>query len=97
VYSQYAFNFPSNSAVAAWQVSLPWGISARTRVGALQRLERDTYALWDVYLAENRGRVHPFFQLTNLTNTLYEEIQGVPSPKRGVVGGVEIAVFGQKK
>jgi iron complex outermembrane receptor protein len=96
VYSQYAFNFPSNSAVAAWQVLLPWGISARTRVGALQRLERDTYALWDVYVAENRGRIHPFLQLTNLTNTLYEEIRGVPSPKRGVVGGVEFVVFGGK-
>jgi iron complex outermembrane receptor protein len=97
VFSQYAFNFPSNSAVAAWQVSLPWGISARTRVGALQRLERDTYALWDVYLAENRGRVHPFLQFTNLTNTVYEEIQGVPMAKRGVMGGVEIVVFARKK
>jgi hypothetical protein len=63
----------------------------------LQRLARDTYALWDVYVAENRGRVHPFLQFTNLTNTAYEEIRGVPSPKRGVVGGVEIAVFGGKK
>jgi iron complex outermembrane receptor protein len=97
VISQYAFNFPSNSAVAAWQVSLPWGIAARTRVGALQRLEQSTYALWDVYLAETRGRVHPFLQFTNLTNTVYQEIQGVPMPKRGVLGGVEIAVFTRKK
>jgi iron complex outermembrane receptor protein len=97
VISQYAFNFPSNSAVAAWQVSLPWGIAARTRVGALQRLEQSTYALWDVYLAETRGRVHPFLQFTNLTNAVYQEIQGVPMPKRGVLGGVEIAVFTRKK
>ena len=93
VISQYAFNFPSNSAVASWQVALPWGIAARTRVGALQRLDQSTYALWDVYLAETRGRVHPFLQFTNLTNTVYQEIQGVPMPKRGVLGGVEIAVF----
>jgi iron complex outermembrane receptor protein len=97
IISQYAFNFPSNSAVAAWQVSLPWGIAARTRVGALQRLEQSTYALWDVYLAETRGRVHPFLQFTNLTNTTYQEIQGVPMPKRGVLGGVEIAVFTRNK
>src|SRR5260370_4059367 len=97
VLSQYAFNFPSNSAVASWQVSLPWGVSARTRVGALQRLERDTYTLWDVYLAATRSRIHPFLQLTNLTNTAYQEIRGVPMPGRGVVGGVEVAVFTRKK
>jgi iron complex outermembrane receptor protein len=75
---------------------LPLGISARTRVGALQRLERDTYAIWDVYVAETRGRFHPFLQLTNLTSTMYQEIRGVPMPSRGVVGGVEIAVFTRK-
>src|SRR6266849_6785280 len=46
-FSKYAFNYPSQSAVAAWQVSLPWGLAARTRVGAIQRLARDPYGLWD--------------------------------------------------
>jgi hypothetical protein len=96
-YSKYAFNYPSNSATASWQVALPWGVSARTRVGALQRLQRNPYALWDVYVAENRGRVRPFVQFTNLTNTVYQEIQGVAMPQRGVVGGVEISVFARKK
>jgi iron complex outermembrane recepter protein len=93
VISEYAFNFPSNSAVASWQISLPWGISARTRVGALQRLDRDTYALWDVYLASTHGHIHPFLQLTNLTGARYQEIRGVPMPGRGVVAGIELAVF----
>jgi iron complex outermembrane recepter protein len=92
VFSRYAFNYPSSSAVASWQVALPWGLAARTRIGALQRLERDPYALWDVYVAETRGHVRPFVQLTNLTNTVYQEIQGVTMPRRGVVGGVEIAI-----
>jgi iron complex outermembrane receptor protein len=92
-FSKYAFNYPSQSAVASWQASLPMGMSVRTRVGAVQRLQRDPYALWDVYLAHSEGRVRPFLQFTNLTNTVYEEIQGVGMPKRGVVGGVEIAVF----
>jgi len=92
-FSKYAFNYPSQSAVASWQGSLPWGLLARTRVGVIQRLDIDPYALWDVYVTYNRGRVHPFLQFTNLTNTVYQEIQGVALPKRGVVGGVEIAVF----
>jgi iron complex outermembrane receptor protein len=96
-FSKYAFNYPSQSAVAAWQVSLPWGLAARTRVGAIQRLARDPYGLWDAYLAYNRGRVRPFLQFSNLTSTVYEEIQGVRMPKRGIVGGVEIAVFSHMK
>jgi len=95
-YSRYAFNYPSQSAVAAWQVSLPWGMGIRSRVGVVQRLERDPYGLWDVYLAYKRGRVHPFLQFSNLTNTVYEEIEGVAMPKRGIVGGVEIVVFSRK-
>ena len=66
-------------------------------MGAIQRLARDPYGLWDAYLAYNRGRVRPFLQFTNLTSTLYEEIQGVRMPKRGIVGGVEIAVFSHTK
>ena len=96
VMSQYAFNFPSNEGVAAWRVSLPWGLSARTRVGALQRLRQEPYALWDLYIAESRGRIHPFLQLTNLTSTTYQEIQGVLMPARSIVGGIEIAVFTRK-
>ena len=78
-------------------MSLPWGLAARTRVGAIQRLARDPYGLWDAYLAYNRGRVRPFLQFSNLTSTVYEEIQGVRMPKRGIVGGVEIAVFSRTK
>jgi iron complex outermembrane receptor protein len=68
----------------------------RSRVGVIQRLERDPYGLWDVYLAYNRGRVHPFLQFSNLTNTVYQEIEGVAMPKRSIVGGVEIVVFSRK-
>ena len=96
-YSKYAFNYPSQSAVASWTASLPGGMSFRTRIGAVQRLARDPYALWDVYVAHSEGRVRPFLQFTNLTNTVYEEIHGVSMPKRGVVGGVEIAVFSGAK
>jgi iron complex outermembrane receptor protein len=96
-FSKYAFNYPSQSAVASWQVALPWGLAARTRIGATQRLARDPYAIWDAYLAYDHGRVRPFLQFTNLTSTVYEEIQGVAMPKRGVVGGVEIRVFSKTR
>ena len=31
----------------------------------------------------------PFLQLTNITNTVYQEVAGVAMPKRSVLGGIE--------
>jgi iron complex outermembrane receptor protein len=47
--------------------------------------------VWDVYAARPKGYLRPFFQLTNLTNTHYEEINNVVMPGRTVIGGLEIA------
>lgn len=91
--SKYVFNYPSHSGILAWQAALPSGLVARTRLGALTRLERDVYAVWDLYLARGRGRIQPFLQVTNLTDTAYQEILGVAMPSRGILGGAEIAVF----
>lgn len=92
VQSKYVFNYPSHSAVAAWQ----WagrGIALRTRLGVVNRLRRDPYAVWDVYAARARGRFNPFLQLTNLSGTRYEEIPGVPMPGRAVAGGVQCVLW----
>ena len=59
----------------------------------LNRRAHSPYALWDVYAACSRGRVHPFVQLTNLTGTNYQEIPGVVMPGRAVVVGLEIVPF----
>ena len=89
--SEYAFNYPVHSATAGWSGTLPGGITARTRIGALQRVGKNAYAVWDVYAARSKGYLRPFFQLTNLTNTHYEEINNVVMPGRTVIGGLEIA------
>jgi iron complex outermembrane receptor protein len=36
------------------------------------------------------GRVHPFVQASNLSNTSYQEILGVLMPGRTLIGGVEL-------
>ncbi len=92
-YSKYTFNYPIQSGLVSWQAMLPAGIVTRVRLGALERYARDPYGVLDVYAAMTRGRIHPFLQLTNLTDTVYQEIFGVPMPGRAVVGGVEIQVF----
>jgi iron complex outermembrane receptor protein len=89
----YTFNYLVHSAVASCQSSLPFGIVARSRLGMLERYGGNPYALWDLYLARNRGRFHPFLQLTNLTNTSYQEIAGVAMPGRAIVGGAEVVLL----
>lgn len=92
-YSKYSFNYPVHSGLVNWEALWPGGISTRVRVGALERYERDPYALVDVFAARARGNVRPFLHLTNLSGTSYQEIPGVPMPGRGIVGGVDVVVF----
>lgn len=96
-FSKYAFNYPIHSGLVSCQGFLPGHILARTRVGVLERFARDPYAVVDVYVASTRGRFHPFIQLTNLTDTGYQEIFGVAMPGRGIVGGVEFTAFTVRK
>jgi hypothetical protein len=35
-------------------------------------------------------RVEPYLQLTNISNTDYQEIVGVQMPTRGIVAGVQV-------
>ncbi len=88
--SKYVFNYPMHSGVVAWRGTLRDWFVARTRIGVLERYDSYAYAVWDASLAWARGRVRPFLQLTNLTDTIYYDIPGVVMPQRGVLGGVEI-------
>ena len=93
--TKYTFNYPGDSGAVVWQASLPGGIVARTRLGVLNRQAQGTYPLWDFRAAWSRGKIHPFMQLANVTNTSYQEIQGVAMPGRTMVGGVEILLRGR--
>jgi iron complex outermembrane recepter protein len=92
--SKYVFNYPVNSGVLSWQGDLGSQVVARMRIGVLDRYARDPYALWDASFSRSQGRMRPFLQFTNLTSTIYEEIPGVIMPKRGIIGGVELRLYG---
>ena len=70
---------------------------ARTRIGVLNRVAASPYAIWDASAGYASGRVRPFLQLTNITSTVYQDIPLVAMPKRGVVGGVELYLFGASR
>ncbi len=89
IFSKYSFNYASQLGVAGWQTRLPRDIVVRTRVGAVRRYARDPYGVLDVYAARGAGQWRPFVHVTNLTDTVYQEIFGVAMPGRAAVVGIE--------
>jgi iron complex outermembrane receptor protein len=87
--SEYVFNYPVHNAAVSWQAAFGKGFLLRTRLWVLSRFARHPYALWDIYLADTKGHFTPFVQFTNVTNTHYEEIEGVAMPGRAAVIGAE--------
>ncbi|MBM3737015.1 MAG: TonB-dependent receptor [Acidobacteria bacterium] len=93
IFSRYTFNYASSLGVASWQTALGGDVVLRARLGAVQRFARDPYAVLDIYAARTRGRWHPFVHLTNLSDSVYQEIFGVRMPGRAAVAGVEVKVW----
>ncbi len=88
--SEYVFNYPVHDAMVSWQGILPGNFLARTRIGVVNRYENDPYALWDAAVGREFKHVVAHLDFANLTNTQYDEIQGVIMPGRSVLFGMEI-------
>jgi iron complex outermembrane receptor protein len=95
--TEYAFDYPVHDAVVEWRGTIAKNVIARTRIGALNRVAASPYAIWDASAGYATGRVRPFLQLTNITNTVYQDIPLVAMPKRGVIGGLELYIFGASR
>jgi iron complex outermembrane receptor protein len=90
VISKYVFNYPSHNGVLTWMAQFRGCLAVRARVGVMQRIDHDSYPVWDLAASRTNGRLRPYVQLSNLSNTGYEEIPGVRMPGRSVVGGIEL-------
>jgi iron complex outermembrane recepter protein len=90
--SKYAFNYPSQAATVGWSGRLPKRLEARARVGVLERYQKDAYPLAELQLAKVEKHWKPYIQLSNATNTGYEEIPGVRMPGREVLVGIEFTI-----
>ncbi len=90
--SEYVFNYPVNSASFEWLGVVRNAYLLRTRVQIAQRYHQDPYPVWDVEMGRERGRLHPYLRVANLSNTGYQEIAGVPMPGRSFTGGIELSL-----
>jgi iron complex outermembrane receptor protein len=90
----YSFNYPVHSGVATWWSHTPFGFDSRFRVAALERYGQSPYPLVEWAVSRefhwSTHYVTPYVQLTNMTNTKYQEISGVAMPGRGFVAGLEL-------
>jgi vitamin B12 transporter len=90
--SEYIFNYPVNNASAEWTGTWKQGLLLRSRIGVAQRYQKSPYAVWDLSVARETGYFRPYLQMTNLSNTGYEEIAGVRMQGRSFIGGVELSL-----
>jgi outer membrane cobalamin receptor len=93
--SEYVFNYPVNNARAQWTWRWKQQFLLQSRLGVVERYQRDPYPVWDESFVREAGRIHPYLQVTNLSNTGYEEIVGVRMPGRSFVGGIEFVLSGK--
>jgi iron complex outermembrane receptor protein len=92
--SEYIFNYPVNNAQVSWTAIFPHAITMTNFVQVAERYQQTPYPVWNATLARDTGRVRPYLRLTNLSNTGYQEITGVPMPPRIIMGGFAL-FFGE--
>ncbi|HXE05989.1 MAG TPA: TonB-dependent receptor [Bryobacteraceae bacterium] len=92
--SEYIFNYPVENVHASWTAALGHVMTIRNMVQFAQRYQQTVYPVWNVWVTHASGRIQPYLRLTNLSNTGYQEIAGVPMPPREIAGGLAIQ-FGQ--
>ncbi len=86
---EYTSSYPTQNASVLWQGSIHHQVEAHMRVGVIQRYQQTAYPLWSASLARNTGRLRPYVQLDNLSNTGYTEIAGIAMPGRSYIAGLQ--------
>jgi outer membrane cobalamin receptor len=88
--SEYIFNYPVENVHATWTASLGRVMTISNMVQIAQRYQQSVYPVWNVWVTHPVGRIQPYLRLTNLSNTGYQEIEGVPMPPREIAGGLAL-------
>ena len=98
--SEYALNYPVENFHATWTVLLGRALTMTNVLQIAKPYQQpDTplwnaspYPVWNAALVHNSGRLRPYLRLGNLSNTGYQEINGVTMQGRSVTGGVAICL-----
>ena len=96
--SEYALNYPVVNIHAAWTAALGRMVTLTNAVQIARPYQQpgnppwnaSAYPVWNASLTHDSGRIRPYLRLGNLSNTGYQEINGVAMPGRSITGGVSL-------
>jgi iron complex outermembrane receptor protein len=96
--SEYALNYPVENLHATWTAALTHALIVTNSVAITKPYQQagnapwnpNPYPVWNAALTHDAGKLRPYLRLGNLSNTGYEEINGVALPGRSITGGVAL-------
>ena len=90
--SEYVFNYPVENIHASWSWAMGHDIVLTNAVQIAERYQQTVYPVWNATLTRDTWKVRPYLRLMNLSNTGYQEINGVNMPPRTIMGGLAVQV-----
>jgi iron complex outermembrane receptor protein len=96
--SEYALNYPVENLHVTWTAALGHALIVTNSVAVAKPYQQagnppwnaTPYSVWNAALTHNAGKIRPYLRLGNLSNTGYQEINGVAMPGRSITGGVAL-------
>ena len=96
--SEYALNYPVANVHASWRAAMKYGIAITNEVAIAKPYQQpgnapfnaNAYPVWNATVTRDQWKLRPYLRLTNLSNTGYQQIVGVPMPPRTIMGGFVI-------
>jgi iron complex outermembrane receptor protein len=96
--SEYALNYPTENLHATWTAALGHALTVTNSVAVAKLYQQagvtswnsNAFPVWNAALTHDEGRVRPYLRLANLSNTGYQEIDGVAMQGRSITGGVSL-------
>jgi iron complex outermembrane receptor protein len=94
--SEYALNYPVQNIHFLWTVALKHSLIVTNSVAITKPYQQagnppwnaNPYPVWNAALTRDAGKLRPYLRLRNLSNTGYQEINGVTMQGRSITGGV---------
>jgi len=96
--SEYALNYPVANLHASWRAAMKYGIAVTNEVAIAKLYQQpgnapfnaNAYPVWNATVTRDQWKLRPYLRFTNLSNTGYQQVVGVPMPPRTIMGAFVI-------
>jgi iron complex outermembrane receptor protein len=96
--SEYALNYPVENLHLIWTAALKHSLLVTNSVAVKKIYQQpgnppwnaNPYPVWNAAITHDSGKIRPYLRLANLSNTGYQEINGVAMQGRAITGGVSL-------